>query len=239
MSVRVLLVDDDALVRSALRMVLGGAGGIEVIGEAVDGAQAVTAAAELVPDVVLMDIRMPGVDGLAATEAILSGSSPRQSRGASDTAPSGGTASPGPPAVVVLTTFDADEHVLRALRAGAAGFVLKDTPPAQIVEAVRLAATGSPALSPSVARLLITKATEQTGDQRARQVVAALSERERSVVTGVGRGLSNADIGAQLHLSPATIKAHVSRLLTRLHLEGRVQLAVLARDAGLLRAPRD
>jgi len=236
--VRVLLVDDDALVRSALQMVLGGAEGIEVIGEAVDGAQAVTAAAELAPDVVLMDIRMPGVDGLAATEAILSGHSRRQSRGASDTPASGGPA-PGLPAVVVLTTFDADEHVLRALRAGAAGFVLKDTPPAQIVEAVRLAATGSPALSPSVARLLISKATEQAGDQRAQQAVAALSERERSVVTGVGRGLSNADIGAQLHLSPATIKAHVSRLLTRLDLEGRVQLAVLARDAGLLRAPRD
>ncbi len=237
MSVRVLLVDDDALVRSALHMVLGGAEGIEVVGEAVDGTQAVTAAAALTPDVVLMDIRMPGTDGLAATEAILAGHPLRQGRGVPCTAAADDGPTPGPPAVVVLTTFDADEHVLRALRAGASGFVLKDTPPAQIVAAVRLAATGSPALSPSVTRLLIGMATEQTDDQRARQAVAALSDRERSVLTGVGRGLSNAEIGAQLHLSPATIKAHVSRLLTRSGLEGRVQLAVLARDAGLLRAP--
>ncbi len=218
MSLRVLLVDDDALVRSALRMVLGGAEDVEVVGEAADGAEAVTAARALEPDVVLMDIRMPGTDGLAATEELL-GRGPRDAHR---------------PAVVVLTTFDADDHVLRALRAGAAGFLLKDTPPALIVEALRTAVTGAPVLSPSVTRLLIARAVRETGDDRARAVVAGLSPRERDVVAGVGRGLSNAEIGAELFLSPATVKAHVSRLLTRLDLEGRVQLAVLARDAGLL-----
>jgi DNA-binding NarL/FixJ family response regulator len=217
-SLRVLLVDDDALVRSALRMVLGGADDVEVVGEATDGAEAVAAARALEPDVVLMDIRMPGTDGLAATEELLV-------RGPRDASR---------PAVVVLTTFDADDHVLRALRAGAAGFLLKDTPPALIVEALRTAVTGAPVLSPSVTRLLIARAVRETGDDRARAVVAGLSARERDVVAGVGRGLSNAEIGAELFLSPATVKAHVSRLLTRLDLEGRVQLAVLARDAGLL-----
>ncbi|MEJ5866774.1 response regulator transcription factor [Pseudokineococcus sp. 5B2Z-1] len=218
MSLRVLVVDDDALVRSALRMVLAAADDVEVVGEAADGARAVAAARELAPDVVLMDIRMPGTDGLAATEELLL-RGPREAHR---------------PAVVVLTTFDADDHVLRALRAGAAGFLLKDTPPHLIVDALRTAVDGAPVLSPSVTRLLIARAVRESGDDRARAVVAGLSPRERDVVAGVGRGLSDAEIGAELHLSPATVKAHVSRLLTRLHLEGRVQIAVLARDAGLL-----
>lgn len=219
MSLRVLVVDDDPLVRSALLMLLASTPDMEVVGEAGDGAEAVRLARETGPDVVLMDIRMPGTDGLAATETLLADRPTPDARR---------------PAVVVLTTFDTDEHVLRALRAGASGFVLKDTPPAQIVQAVRTAAEGSPALSPSVTRLLIARATRSATDDRSRAVVADLSPRERSVVAAVGRGLSNAEISTELHLSPATVKAHVSRLLTRLDLEGRVQLAVLARDAGLL-----
>ncbi|WP_422631906.1 response regulator [Pseudokineococcus basanitobsidens] len=199
-------------------MVLAGADDVEVVGEAVDGARAVAAARDLEPDVVLMDIRMPGTDGLAATEELLL-RGPRDGHR---------------PVVVVLTTFDADDHVLRALRAGAAGFLLKDTPPALLVEGLRTAVAGAPVLSPSVTRLLIARAVRESGDDRARAVVAGLSPRERDVVAGVGRGLSNAEVGAELHLSPATVKAHVSRLLTRLDLEGRVQLAVLARDADLL-----
>ena len=215
--VRVLLVDDDPLVRSALTMVLGGAEDLAVVGEAGDGAAAIVAVREHRPDVVLMDIRMPGTDGLAATEALLAPGAPQP-----------------PPAIVVLTTFDADEQVMRALRAGAAGFLLKDTPPTGIVAAVRQAAAGEPVLSPSVTRRLIAHATRDAGDGPARAAVAALTDRERSVVAGVGQGLSNAEIGARLHLSPATVKAHVSRLLTRLDVDGRVQLAVLARDAGLV-----
>jgi len=220
MTVRVLIVDDDALVRSALRLVLGGDADLEVVGEAADGVAALSAVAELAPDIVLMDIRMPGVDGLTATERILGDRPP---------------GAPEPPAVIVLTTFEADDHVIRALRAGAAGFLLKDTPPARIVEAIRSAAAGSPALSPSVARLLIARATRESEDERARAVVERLSARERDVIERVGRGLSNAEIGADLHLAPATVKTHVSRLLMRLGMESRVQLAVLARDAGLLR----
>jgi DNA-binding NarL/FixJ family response regulator len=221
-AVRVLVVDDDPLVRAALAMVLGGADGVVLAGEAGDGAGVPAAVAAGSPDVVLMDIRMPGVDGLTATERLQS--------------------TPGAPAVIVLTTFDADEQVLRALRAGASGFLLKDTPPAAIVEAVRRVAAGDPILSPSVTRRLMSHvaageaAAEPAGDGRrvrAEARLALLSEREREVAVAVGRGLSNAQIGAELYLSVATVKAHVSRLLTKLELTNRVQVALLIHDAEL------
>ncbi|MDT0308713.1 response regulator transcription factor [Streptomyces sp. DSM 44917] len=214
MTIRVLLVDDDPLVRSGLRLMLAAAGDIEIAGEAADGSEVLPLVASAAPDVVLMDIRMPGVDGLAATERL--------------------RALPAPPEVVVLTTFDADEHVLRALRAGAAGFVLKDTPPAEIVSAVRRVAAGDPVLSPVVTRRLIDRVTGASRDtRRARGRLAALGEREREVALAIGRGRTNAEIAAELYMSVPTVKTHVSRILTKLGLNNRVQIALLAHDARL------
>ena len=215
--IRVLLVDDDPLVRAGLTMMLGGAPDLRVVGEAGDGEQALALAAECRPDVVLMDIRMPGVDGLTATERL---------RARADA-----------PEVVVLTTFDADRHVLRALRAGASGFLLKDTPPGEIVAAVRQVARGRPVLSPEVLRRLIARVAESDGDRRraqARRRLAELSDREREVALAVGRGLSNAQISAALHLSVPTVKTHVSAVLARFGFTNRVQIALLVHDAGLL-----
>jgi DNA-binding NarL/FixJ family response regulator len=219
--VRVLVVDDDPLVRAALAMVLGGAEDLELVGQATDGDEVPAAVERCSPDVVLMDIRMPRTDGLTATEQLLAG--------------------PGAPEVIVLTTFDADEQVFRALRAGASGFLVKDTPPAAIVEAVRRVAAGEPMLSPTVTRQLIAHvaAVEPVapGDARthgARARLDQLSEREREVALAVGRGLSNAQIGTELHLSVATVKAHVSRLLVKLDLANRVQIALLTHDADLV-----
>ncbi|MFH8730904.1 MULTISPECIES: response regulator transcription factor [unclassified Streptomyces] len=216
--IRVLLVDDDPLVRAGLSFMLGGAPDIEIVGQAGDGSQVPALVAETRPDVVLMDIRMPDVDGLAATEAL--------------------RARPDAPEVIVLTTFHADEQVLRALRAGAAGFVLKDTAPAEIVEAVRRVASGAPVLSPTVTRQLITRATgpdpQQDRRARARERLGELADREREVAVAVGRGASNAEIAAELYMSVATVKAHVSRILAKLGLNNRVQIALLTHDAGLL-----
>ncbi|MFI9773508.1 response regulator [Streptomyces sp. NPDC051956] len=216
--IRVLLVDDDPLVRAGLSFMLGGAPDIEIVGQAGDGSEVPALVAETRPDVVLMDIRMPDVDGLAATEAL--------------------RARPDAPEVIVLTTFHADEQVLRALRAGAAGFVLKDTAPAEIVEAVRRVASGAPVLSPTVTRQLITRATgpdpQQDRRARARERLAELADREREVAVAVGRGASNAEIAAELYMSVATVKAHVSRILAKLGLNNRVQIALLTHDAGLL-----
>ena len=215
--IRVLLVDDDPLVRAGLTMMLGGAPDLRVVGEAGDGEQALALAAECRPDVVLMDIRMPGVDGLTATERL---------RARADA-----------PEVVVLTTFDADRHVLRALRAGASGFLLKDTPPGEIVAAVRQVGRGRPVLSPEVLRRLIARVAESDGDRRraqARRRLAELSDREREVALAVGRGLSNAQISAALHLSVPTVKTHVSAVLARFGFTNRVQIALLVHDAGLL-----
>ncbi|WP_055701449.1 response regulator transcription factor [Streptomyces silaceus] len=216
--IKLLLVDDDPLVRAGLSFMLGGADDIEIVGQAGDGTEVAPLVGELRPDVVLMDIRMPTMDGLAATEAL--------------------RRRPGAPEVIVLTTFHADEQVLRALRAGAAGFVLKDTAPAEIVAAVRSVAAGEPVLSPTVTRQLITQVTgEDPQLDRRRRALARLDllgEREREVAVAVGRGGSNADIAAQLFLSVATVKAHVSRILTKLDLNNRVQVALLAHDAGLL-----
>jgi DNA-binding NarL/FixJ family response regulator len=222
-AVRVLVVDDDPLVRAALSMVLGGADGLELAGEATDGDEVAAAVEAYAPDVVLMDIRMPRIDGLSATEQLRSRHRPGDG-----------------PEVIVLTTFDADEQVLRALRAGASGFLLKDTPPATIVEAVRRVADGEPMLSPTVTRQLIAHVAEverpaPDDDRRARALALLdrLSDREREVALAVGQGLSNAQIGGELYMSVATVKAHVSRLLTKLGLANRVQIALLVHDADL------
>jgi DNA-binding NarL/FixJ family response regulator len=213
--IRVLVVDDDALVRAGLAMLLAGAEDIAIVGEAADGSEVAHAVAEHEPDVVLMDIRMPGMDGLAATELLR----------AQDDAPE----------VIVLTTFEADDYVLRALRAGASGFLLKDTPPAEIVRAVRSVAAGEPMLSPTITRRLIGHVTESEGDERqrrAREQLDRLTEREREVAVAIGLGKSNAEIGRELYMSVATVKAHVSRVLEKLELNNRVQIALLAHDAG-------
>ncbi|PZT70740.1 DNA-binding response regulator [Streptomyces sp. SW4] len=219
-AIRVLLVDDDPLVRAGLSFMLGGAEDIEIVGEAADGGEVEALADRTRPDVVLMDIRMPAVDGLTATERL---------RARADA-----------PQVVVLTTFHADEQVLRALRAGAAGFVLKDTPPAEILDAVRKVAAGDPVLSPAVTRRLMDQAAGTAADlrhTRARERIALLNDREREVAVAVGRGLANAEIAARLYMSVATVKTHVSRILAKLDLNNRVQIALLAYDAGLLEEP--
>ncbi|MEW2486153.1 response regulator transcription factor [Streptomyces sp. NPDC048411] len=222
--VRLLIVDDDPLVRAGLTFMLGGAADIVIVGEGADGSEVAGLVDRLRPDVVLMDIRMPTVDGLAATEALRS--------------------RPDAPEVVVLTTFHADEQVLRAIRAGAAGFVLKDTPPAQIVDSVRRVAAGDPVLSPAVTRQLMDRAAgvaARTGAdgragraEQARRRIAGLAERERAVAVAVGRGRSNAEIAASLYLSVATVKTNVSRILAKLDFNNRVQIALLVHDAGLL-----
>ena len=214
--IRVLLVDDDPLVRSGLRMMLAGAENLDVVAEAADGREVLGAVDLHRPDVVLMDIRMPQLDGIAATRLL--------------------AAQPDPPAVLVLTTFDADELVLHALQAGAAGFLLKDTPPAEIVRAIELVHAGDSMLSPTVTRRLISivagdsDAGARTEHARAR--LATLSPRERDVALAIGRGHSNAEIAATLHLSVATVKGHVSRLLDKLEVDNRVQIALLVQEAG-------
>ncbi len=215
--VRVLLVDDDPLVRAGLSMILGSAADLDVVGEAADGAGAVAAVRAHRPDVVLMDVRMPRVDGLAATAAV--------------------TALENPPRVVVLTTFGLDEYVFRALEAGASGFLLKDTPPRTLVDAVRVVARGEAMLSPSVTRALVERfaATAHEGRRAAALTrLEPLTERERDVLVAVGHGLSNAEIGRSLFMSEATVKTHVSRLLLKLGCANRVQVAIVAHDAGLL-----
>jgi DNA-binding NarL/FixJ family response regulator len=214
-AVRVLIVDDDRLVRDALSLLLSGADGVEVVGTAEDGDEVPRAVADTTPDVVLMDLRMARVDGVTAT-ARLQRTAER-------------------PEVLVLTTFDADADVLSALRAGAAGFLLKDTPPSGIVEAVRRVAAGDPTLSPSITRRLIDLAASGSSDEeRSRTLLGDLSEREREVVAAVGSGQTNAEIASGLHMSVPTVKAHVSHILTKLDLKNRTQIALLAHDAKLV-----
>nr|WP_236031279.1 response regulator transcription factor [Actinoplanes lichenicola] len=214
--VRVLIVDDDALVRAGLGMILSAAPDIIVVGEAADGAEVPGAVSRHEPDVVLMDIRMPRVDGLAATQSL--------------------RARPGAPEVIVLTTFDADEFVLGALRAGASGFLLKDTPPAEILRAVRRVSAGEAMLSPTITRQLIAHVAAPAPPSRTRATARLdqLSERERDVALALAQGRSNAEIAGDLHMSVATVKAHVSRLLIKLELNNRVQVAILVHDAGLV-----
>ncbi len=215
--IRVAIVDDDPLVRTGLSMILGGDAELTIVGQATNGAEAIGLVARERPDVVLMDIRMPVRDGLSATEELLR--------------------RPDPPRVIVLTTFDTDEMVLRALSLGAAGFLLKDTPPDRLVEAIKTVTTGAPTLSPKVTAQVIAAAT--AGDRaggasardEARRRLGALTDRELEVARGVGRGQTNAEIAAELYMSIATVKAHVGRALGKIGAENRVQLALLVHDA--------
>ena len=214
-TIRVLIVDDDPLVRAGLSMMLGGASGIDVVGEAADGSEVLGALDRHRADVVLMDLRMPKLDGIAAMELVR-----RQ---------------PQAPAVLVLTTFDTDDQVLRALRLGAAGFLVKDTPPAEIVRAIELVAAGESMLSPTVTRRLIDRLAGDAEASRrhteASKLLSDLSPRDRDIAGAIAQGKSNAAIAAELHLSVATVKSHVSAMLAKLLLDNRVQIALLVQDA--------
>jgi DNA-binding NarL/FixJ family response regulator len=217
--IRILIVDDDPLVRVGLGLILGAGADVVVVGEAADGSAALAAVERLRPDVVLMDIRMPVLDGLAATEAL--------------------RADPDGPAVIVLTTFDTDEHILRALRLGANGFLLKDTPPDEILASIRRVAAGESMLSPTVLTRLIDHVVRGDADgersgrlTRARESLAGLSQREREVAYAVAAGRSNAEISAELFMSVATVKSYVSRIMSKLDCANRVQIAIVVHEGG-------
>ncbi|MGZ4571899.1 MAG: response regulator [Blastococcus sp.] len=219
MSIRILLADDQALLRTGFRMILQAQPDLDVVGEAVDGADAVRQVATLRPDVVLMDVRMPVMDGVQATAAI---------------AAAGGTSR-----VLVLTTFDLDEYAFAALRAGASGFLLKDVPPAELAGAIRAVAAGDAVVSPRITRTLLDRVPLHTpgpldSASRPDAVLAALTDREREVFGEVARGLSNAEIAARLVLSEATVKTHITRLLAKLRLRDRVHVVIFAYEHGLL-----
>ncbi|HEY4018586.1 MAG TPA: response regulator transcription factor [Pseudonocardiaceae bacterium] len=212
--IRLLIVDDDPMVRAGLVSMLGGTAELLIVGEAADGAAAIAAVAEHRPDVVLMDIAMRTMNGLEATEVL------RKRAGA--------------PEIIILTTFGSDEHLLRALRAGAAGFLLKDAPPPQIVDAVRRVAAGEPMLSGKVTRQLIDYVSgpgPHSAGAEARAALTGLTDREREVARAIAEGKTNAEIAAELFMSVPTVKTHISRLLTKLDLNNRVQVALLAHDA--------
>ena len=214
--VSVLIADDQALVRSAFAALVDAVPGMRVLGTAADGVEAVALAAKLRPDVVLMDVRMPRMDGIAATRAI--------------TAAEGGV-----PRVLILTTFDLDEYVFSALRAGAGGFLLKDTPPDDLVTAIRVLASGEALLAPTVTRRLIEEFARRPEPASVpHQSLAGVTEREREVLVLIGRGLSNGEIAAHLHVAAATVKTHVSRLLMKLCARDRAQLVIAAYESGLL-----
>ena len=216
-TIRVLLVDDQELVRTGFRMILDAEADIEVVGEAADGAAAVAATHGLRPDVVLMDIRMPGVDGIEATRQIC-----RNHRD-------------DDPRVLILTTFDIDDYVYEALRAGASGFLLKDTPAADLVDGIRIVAAGDALLAPSVTRRLIAEfAARPSSDTEALPTLDELTERELEVLSQLARGLSNAEMAEALFVSETTIKTHVSHILTKLELRDRVQAVVVAYESGLV-----
>ncbi len=216
--IRVAIADDQELVRAGFRMILNANSDIDVVGEAADGAAAVTMVAECAPDVVLMDIRMPGIDGLEATRRLTAGVSPA-------------------PRILVLTTFDTEEYIYEALRAGAAGFLLKTAAPDRLVEAVRLVVSGEALLAPSVTRRLIeTYVRLPPPGHVVPTRLQSLTERELEVLRLIGRGLSNTEIAAELVVSEATVKTHVNRLFAKLALRDRVQAVVLAYESGLIRA---
>lgn len=216
---RVLIADDQALVRGAFRVLIDSADDLEVVGEAADGAEAIELAKATSPDVVLMDIRMPGVDGLEATRRICA--DPRTSEAK----------------VIILTTFDLDEYVFGALRAGASGFLLKDTDPAELLRAVRVVASGEALLAPSVTRRLIEEFSRRPDPHHtAPAALDSLTGREREVLALVGQGLANAEIAEELVISPATAKTHVSRVMTKLDARDRAQLVIAAYESGLVNA---
>lgn len=212
---RVGLVDDDSLVRAGLAMILGADPGIEVVGQADDGSQAVPLVQKHRPDVLLMDVRMPGMDGLRATAAV--------------------TALPNAPKIIMLTTFDMDEYVFQALEAGASGFLLKDTPPQDLIRAVHVVAKGDAMLSPAVTRRMLSHFSHSNPGVKTDRHPGLddLTERETEVLGAVGAGLSNAQIGGRLFMSEATVKAHVSKIFTKLDCTNRVQIAIIAHEAGL------
>jgi DNA-binding NarL/FixJ family response regulator len=214
-NIRVLLADDQRLVRAGFRMILKAEPDIEVVGEAEDGLAVVEAARELRPDVVLMDIRMPNADGLEATRKIIAGPAPR-------------------PRILVLTTFDLDEYVYEALRAGATGFLLKDTPEDQLIAAIRVAADGGAIFSPSVTCRLIEQISKRARQRESPPALSELTPRELEVLQLVARGLSNAEIARELVVSEHTAKSHVARILAKLDLRDRVQAVVLAYESGLV-----
>jgi DNA-binding NarL/FixJ family response regulator len=213
--IRVLLADDQRLVRSGFRMILRDDTGLEVVGEAGDGQEAIALAGELAPDVVLMDVRMPKLDGIEATRRILEGPEPR-------------------PRILVLTTFDLDEYVFAALRAGASGFLLKDAPEEQLAAAIRVAAEGGSMFAPSVTRRLIERFAD-VGEAPTPPALDELTARELEVLRMLARGLSNSEIAAELVVSEHTVKTHVARVLGKLALRDRVQAVVLAYECGLVR----
>ncbi len=219
MTIRVLIVDDQSLVRAGFRMILESETDIEVVGEAADGLTAVLAARETEPDVILMDVRMPNVDGLEATRRLLEG----REQG---------------PRILILTTFDLDEYVYEALRAGASGFLLKDTPPEQLVEAIKVVAGGDALLSPVVTRRVIAEFVRRP-PAAARPTAPGLDEltaRELEILRLIARGLSNAEIAAEAFVSETTVKTHVARILMKLRLRDRVQAVVFAYEHGIVQA---
>jgi DNA-binding NarL/FixJ family response regulator len=213
--IRILLVDDQRLVRSGFRMILGSDPGLEVVGEAGDGVEAVAEARRLDPDVVLMDVRMPGVDGIEATRRIAT--------------------TPEAPRVLVLTTFDLDEYVFAALRAGASGFLLKDAPEAQLLAAIRVVADGGSLFAPSFTRRLIERFASLGEPSAPPDAVETLTAREVEVLRLLARGRSNAEIAAELVLSEHTVKTHVAHVLAKLDLRDRIQAVILAYECGLVR----
>ncbi|GAX50050.1 response regulator [Streptomyces olivochromogenes] len=220
MPIRVVLADDQQLIRTALRMVIADIEDVEVVGEAADGQEAVTRTEELRPDVVVMDIRMPGVDGIEATRRITTGA--------------------GESRIVVLTTFDDDDYVYGALRAGASGFLVKDMALDDIIGAIRVVAAGDALIAPSVTRRLIQDFTSARSSEpaRPRRDLTAITDREREVLTLVGTGLSNAEIAERLFISVATAKTYLTRLLSKLDARDRVQLVIIAYEAGLVSVNR-
>jgi DNA-binding NarL/FixJ family response regulator len=213
-TIRVLIADDQALMRGGFRMILDAQDDIEVVGEAIDGLDAVEQFARLVPDIVVMDVRMPTMDGIEATRRL--------------------AAADGPARVLILTTFDLDEYVFEALRAGASGFLLKDRPPEELVAAVRIVASGDALLAPSVTRRLIEEFAERPDAPVPTRELGELTEREREVLVLMGRGLSNGEIAERLFVAETTVKTHVGHVLQKLRLRDRAQAVVVAYESGLI-----
>jgi DNA-binding NarL/FixJ family response regulator len=217
MSISVVVADDQELVRTGFRVILNSEPDIEVVGEAADGREAIETAKQLAPDVVLMDIRMPVLDGLAATRRIVTGPDSR-------------------PRVLILTTFDLDEYVYEALRSGASGFMLKDNPADQLITAIRVVSEGDALLAPQITRRLISEFVRSRPSSARPELLQILTDRETEVLKLVAHGLSNSEIAGELHVAETTVRTHVGHLLTKLELRDRVQAVVLAYESGLIRA---